>query len=325
MTGRIQLTDGTIDRSELGKTLFHEHVFLGMPGWNLDIKAPRFVRSEAMTRAVDKLQELKGHGCRTLIDPCPMDLGRDVEFVAEAAQRSGMNIICATGVYTEEDGMPFTFRMMPREDIIELFMKEIVDGVGDTGIKAGVIKIASGPDPKNEYERKMIGAGAEVSRLTGVPIISHTHLSTYGHEQVDVVERNGGSANCMVVGHSDGQLHSEYPISLAKRGAFVGFDRFGLEFFMSDELRIRNLIEVVRAGYRDQLLISHDHAVCLLGRGAAIFAELAPQSSLTHIFERIIPRLIELGISQEDIEAILVSNPQRLFANAAAQVSIGGK
>ena len=129
----------------------------------------------------------------------------------------------------------------------------------------------------------------------------------------------------MVVGYSDGQESSEYPISLAKRGAFVGFDRFGLEFFTPDELRIKNLIEVVRAGYRDQLLISHDHAVCLLGRGAAIFAELAPQSSLTHIFENIIPRLLELGLPKEDIEAILVSNPQRLFANAAAQVSSGRK
>ncbi len=305
--------------------MFHEHVYLGMPGWNLDIKAHRFVRSEAMTRTVDKLQELKGHGCRTLIDPRPMDLGRDVEFVAEAAQRSGMNIICATGVYTEEDGIPYTFRTMSREDVIELLMKEIIDGVGDTGIKAGVIKIASGPDPKNEYEQKMIGAGAEVSRLTGVPIISHTHLSTHGHEQVDMVERNGGSADCMVVGHSDGQESSEYPISLARRGAFVGFDRFGLEFFVSDELRIRNLIEVVRAGYRDQLLISHDHAASLLRRGAVLFAELALQSSFTHIFESIIPRLIERGITQEDIETILVRNPQRLFANAAAQVSSGRK
>lgn len=105
--------------------------------------------------------------------------------------------------------------------------------------------------------------------------------------------------------------------------ALVGFDQFGLEFFAPDEVRIKNLIEVVRAGYRDQLLISHDHAICLLGRAAAIFESLAPQSKLTHIFERIIPRLIELGLPQNDIEAILVNNPQRLFANAAAQVCSG--
>ena len=298
---RIQLTDGTIAQSDLGRTLFHEHIFLGMPGWNLDIKAPRFVRSEAMAQVVDKLQELKDHDCQTIIDPCPMDLGRDVEFIAEAAQRSGINIICATGVYTEQDGIPFTFRHMPREDIVELYMKEIVDGVGDTGIKAGVIKVASGSDPNNEYEQKMIGAGAEVSRLTGVPIISHTHGHSHGHEQVDVVEQNGGRSECMVVGHSDGNADPEYAISLAKRGAFVGFDQFGLEFFVSDEVRIENLMAAVHAGYRDQLLISHDHAICLLGRGAAIFAELAPQSSLIHIFEKIIPRLLELGLSKKGL------------------------
>jgi phosphotriesterase-related protein len=97
----VQLTNGRIPCSELGRTLIHEHVLVGMPGWNLDLKAPKFLRAEAMARAVDKLQELQSHGCRTIVDPCPMDLGRDVEFVAEVAQRSGTNIVVAAGVYNE--------------------------------------------------------------------------------------------------------------------------------------------------------------------------------------------------------------------------------
>jgi phosphotriesterase-related protein len=140
----VQLTNGQIPCSELGRTLIHEHVLLGMPGWSLDLKAPKFLRSEAMARAVDKLQELQNHGCRTIVDPCPMDLGRDVEFVAEVAQRSGTNIVVATGVYNELEGIPYTFRTMPREDVLDLYLKEITEGVGDTGIKAGVIKIATG-------------------------------------------------------------------------------------------------------------------------------------------------------------------------------------
>jgi phosphotriesterase-related protein len=180
MQTQVQLTDGAIAASELGKTLIHEHVMVGMPGWNLDLKAPKFVRAEAMARAVDRLQELHGHGCRTIVDPCPMDLGRDAEFIAEVSQRARINIVCATGVYNEAEGVAHTFRTMPREDIVELYVRELTEQIGETGIRAGVIKIATGHSPASEYEQKMIGVAAEVSRLTGVPIISHTDIASRG-------------------------------------------------------------------------------------------------------------------------------------------------
>jgi phosphotriesterase-related protein len=317
----VQLTDGRIGRSELGRTLIHEHVHLGMPGWQFDAKSPRYVRQELMARAIDKLQELRGYGCGTIVDPCPMDLGRDVEFVAEAAQRSGINVICATGVYHEAEGIPYTLRTMPREDIVALYVKELTEGVGETGIKAGVIKIASGGNPDNVYDRQMIGVAAEVSRLTGAPLISHTDLATHGHAQVDTVEENGGCASCMVVGHSGDRDDSPYQISLAQRGAFVGLDRFGLDMILPDELRMKNLMEMVAAGYRDNVLISQDAVVCLLGRVGPLMDELQPNWTISHIFERILPRLREQGLSDEDIDAILIDNPRRLFANAALQVS----
>jgi len=319
MASHVQLTDGRIDSATLGRTLIHEHVLVGMPGWNLDLQAPRFVRAEAMARAVDRLQELQSYDCNTIVDPCPMDLGRDVEFVAEVAQRSGANIVCATGVYNEAEGIPCTFRTMPRGDILELYVKEITDGIGDTGIKAGVIKIATGSGRPGDYERKLIGVAAEASRLTGVPIISHTDVATHGHEQIDIVESNGGRAECMVVGHSGDRDDFPYQASLAARNAFVGLDRFGLEFFLSDALRVKNLIELVRAGYRDRILVSHDHPLCLLGRLGVELRELAPKSSLTHFFQRIVPELTDRGLDLEDVEKILVDNPRRLFENAAAQ------
>src|ERR1700756_200392 len=284
MTHQLQLTDGRIDCSRLGRTLIHEHVLVGMPGWNLDLKAPRFLRSEAMARAVYRLQELKSHDCSTIVDPCPMDLGRDVEFVAEVAQKSGVNIVCATGVYNEFEGVPYTFRSMPREDILELYVKEITEGVGTTGIRAGVIKIATGHDPATEYEQKMIGVAAEASRITGVPIISHTQIASHGHQQVDIVEAHGGRADCLVVGHSGDRDDSAYQISIAERNAFVGLDRFGLEMILPDELRMKNLVELVRAGHRDRILMSQDHPLCLLGRMGPQVAALAPVWSITHIF-----------------------------------------
>jgi phosphotriesterase-related protein len=318
MTDTAQLTDGTVSLEMLGRTLVHEHVIVGMPGWNLDLKAPKFVRSEAMARAIDRVQELQSYGCKTIIDPCPMDLGRDVEFVAEVANRTGTNIVCATGVYSEAEGIPYTFRTMPREDIIDLYVKEITVGVGDTGIKAGVIKIATGRDIPTKYERKMIGVAAEVSRLTGVPIISHTQIASGGTHQIDIVEMHNGRADCMIVGHSGDRDDHEYQKSIAERGAFVGLDRFGLELILSDELRMRNLVQLVRAGYVNRVVMSQDYPLCLMGRMGPDFEKLEPKWSITHIFKSILPRLKEFGLSDGEIETILVANPKALFANAAA-------
>ncbi|NPT54852.1 phosphotriesterase family protein [Paraburkholderia elongata] len=318
MDTKVQLTDGTVEVSALGKTLIHEHVLVGMPGWSMDLKAPKFIRGEAMSRAVDRIQELHGYGCNSMIDPCPMDIGRDAEFIAEVAQRSGINIVCATGVYNEFEGMPYTFRTMPAEDILELYVKEITEGIGDTGIKAGVIKIATHGEP-TEYERKMISVATQASLLTGAPIISHTQLASHGHDQIDIVESCHGHANCMVVGHSGDRDDHGYQASLARRGAFVGLDRFGLDFLLPDDARMKNLMQLVAAGLREHVVISQDYPVCLLGRFGVNLEQIAPNWGITHIFKSIIPRLKEMGLTDEDVETILVSNPRQLFANAAAQ------
>ena len=95
---------------KLGRTLIHEHVLIGYPGWFMDNRMPRFVREEALARVVDAFQALHDYGIRTVVDPCPMDLGRDVTFNAEVSQRSGIDLVCAVGGYFEAQGIPFTFR-----------------------------------------------------------------------------------------------------------------------------------------------------------------------------------------------------------------------
>jgi phosphotriesterase-related protein len=124
-----------------------------------------------------------------------------------------------------------------------------------------------------------------------------------------------------VVGHSGDRDDSAYQISIAERNAFVGLDRFGLEFILPDALRMKNLVELVRAGHRERILISQDYPLCLLGRMGPEIAGLAPVWSITHIFEHILPTLVKLGLAAEDLERILIDNPRRLFANAADQLA----
>jgi phosphotriesterase-related protein len=318
-TQTIQTTTGTASPDELGRTLVHEHVLVGMPGWDLDAKAPRFERDEGMARALDQMQELADLGVGTFVDPCPMDLGRDVEFLAELSQKSGMRIICTTGAYFEAEGITHTFRHLPVEAITENYVEELTNGVGDTGIRAGAVKIATGSGVVSEYEKKLVTAAARAARETGVPIISHTQDATCGHDQIDLVTGEGVPAGRLLVGHSDGIDDHDYQRSLAERGAFVGFDRFGISIFLSDEVRIKNVLRLAEAGHTDRILLSHDSIMCWLGRPVPFgnryedLLAMVPDWHPTTIFRKVIPQLVERGLGKDDVEKILVDNPRRLF------------
>jgi phosphotriesterase-related protein len=318
----VQTVTGRVRPEALGRTLVHEHVLIGFPGWNLDPFAPRFVRADAMARAVDQLQELRDLGVGTFVDPCPMDLGRDVEFLAELSQKSGLQIVCTTGAYFEAEGITHTFRHLPVEEITAIYIKEIVDGVGDTGIRAGAVKIATGAHQISEYERKLVQAGARAARETGVPLISHTQEASCGHEQIDVVTGEGVSADRLLVGHSDGVDDHDYHRSLAERGAFVGFDRFGISLILSDEVRVKNVLKLAAAGFTRNILLSHDSIVCWQGRPVP-FANryedvlaMLPDWRPTSILKKIVPQLRAGGLSEADVATILVDNPRRFFAGA---------
>jgi phosphotriesterase-related protein len=324
MATHVNTVQGRMAVGELGRTLVHEHVLIGFPGWFMDARQPPFKRDEAMKRVVDAFQELHGHGVRTVIDPCPMDLGRDVEFCAEVSQKSGVNLICATGAYVEAMGIPWTMRQLPVEAIAEGFIKEIEDGVAATGIRCGVIKIATGEGSVSPYEHKVITAAARASKATGVPLISHTEKCTCGHDQIDIALGEGLPPTGLIVGHSDGTEDLAYQTSLAARGVYVGFDRFGLEMgAVPDAVRIRNLKALADAGYRDQLMVSHDTVNCWLGAYGAQdpleLSKIMPNWKMTHLFENIFPELKKLGMTDADLDVIVSDNPRRYFEQAGKQ------
>jgi phosphotriesterase-related protein len=316
----VNTATGRRDAAELGKTLIHEHVLVGFPGWFLDRRQPAFDRREAIARATDALVQLKSYGVATVVDPCPADLGRDVEIMAEVASRAGINLICAAGMYYEAAGLTYTFAHMEEDAIADIFQAEIEDGVGETGIRPGIVKIATGHGTVTPYEQKILRAAARAAARTGVPVLSHTEKCTCGHDQIDIVTGQGVAPEHFVVGHSDGTDDLGYQLSLAERGVFVGFDRFGIENIVPDDVRMTNLKAMVDRGHRDRVLMSHDYVVCWKGGvpgvplGASI-SDVLPNWRMTHIFETILPELTRRGMSTEDIDHILTDNPRRFFSN----------
>jgi phosphotriesterase-related protein len=319
MAPTIHTVTGTCRPADLGRTLMHEHLIIGWPGWDADTAAAPFDRREAKRLCIDRMLELKSLGVSALVDPCPIDLGRDVEFAAEVAQASGVHIVCATGLYKEESGAApyFKFRGAFADSIgemTEIFVKEVTEGIGSTGIKAGVIKVATGPHQITPYERNVILAAARAHKATGVPITTHTDEGTMGREQLAILTEEGVDAHRVIIGHSCGSADLRYHVDLLDRGAYLGFDRFGLELLHPDRLRLAALIGLLGIGAERQIVLSHDTVWCWRGRPLPVPAEqLAPKWDPRHILQRIVPALREAGVGQEKIDAMLVENPRRYF------------
>ena len=143
----VQTVLGPIDTDDLGPTLVHEHVRISYPGDQLD-PGYSWDRGACIATGVERMAGLAEHGVRTFVDPCPIDLGRDPELLAEVARQSGMQIVCSTGFYLEHIGIPYYWRVRSAEEVAEFYLHEINNGIGETGIKPGCIKIASFDPPR---------------------------------------------------------------------------------------------------------------------------------------------------------------------------------
>jgi phosphotriesterase-related protein len=316
----VNTVTGSVCADKLGTTLMHEHLLIAWAGWELDCNAPRFDRKTALKTAVERLKELKDLGLGTFVDPCPNDIGRDIVFMADVAAASGVNVVAATGLYKEDLGNTAYFRQRTVEEIADVYVTEITKGVGETGIKAGIIKCATGKDHITEYENRCLRAAARASKRTGVPITTHTEEGTMGREQLDIFAEEGVDLAHVVIGHSCGASDLRYHTDMLDRGCLLGFDRFGLDFVHPDRLRLAALIGLVGVGFEKQLVLSHDSVACWKGKGLpdmdAKTLEGIKNWNPTHIFKHIIPQLKEAGVGEHKIKAMMVENPRRFFETA---------
>jgi phosphotriesterase-related protein len=317
----VQTVTGPCPAEDLGTTLMHEHLMIGWPGWEAEQSLDRAARREFGKRCVDRMAELRELGLRTLLDPCPIDLGRDVELMAEVAAATGVRIVCATGLYKEDQGATayFKFRMQfgdAVQEMTDVFVRELSEGIGPTGIRAGVIKVATGKGQITPYEETVLRAAARAHRATGAPITTHTEDGTMGLQQLDILCGEGVAASAVVVGHSCGSSDLHYHLGMLDRGAYLGFDRFGLELIHPDRERLAALIGLLGVGFERQLVLSHDSVWCWRGRAATLPPGLMPNWQPTYVLQTVVPRLREAGVAEEKIQAMLVDNPRRYFAAA---------
>ena len=185
---QVNTVTGPVSPDDLGITLMHEHILFGYPGWEGDQTIAPFDYQAIAENSVKLLEQLKSFGLKTYVDATPLDGSRCPEIYKEISEKTGVNIICSTGYYYEGEGSSAYWKFRStlgdvKEEIYELFMKEITEGIRDTGIKAGVVKVGSSKDTITDYEKLMFQVAARVQKDTGVPIITHTQEGTMGPDQ----------------------------------------------------------------------------------------------------------------------------------------------
>jgi phosphotriesterase-related protein len=318
---KVNTVLGSVSADDLGVTLIHEHLALGYLGWECDAMAPPYDREAAAAACVQALTEAKGYGLKTLVDATASDVGRDIELQKMVSERLGINIICLTGMYTERYGKPgyLKFRGQVYDittEVFETYVKEIMQGIGNTGVKPGVIKVATGHGKISSYEEKMLRAAARAQKETGVPIISHTEGGTMGPEQADLLISEGADPKRIAIGHMCGNADLKYHLSVLGKGVYIAFDRLGIDTLFPDRLRKACLMGLLGIGYADRIFLSQDYWPYWLGRPFELPDPAKPllaNWSYVHVFKSIIPALKEAGVSDDKINTMMVENPRRLF------------
>ena len=319
--GEVQTFRGPVPADGLGTTLIHEHVFVGHPELDLNLPHPEWCEDEAVETAVSGFERLWALGVRTVVDLTVLGLGRDVARVGRVAARTRVQLVASTGYYTP-DVLPAYFRthgpgrlVGGPDPLLELFLRDIEEGIADTDVRAGMLKVVTDEPGLTPDVRRVMEAAATAQRRTGVPITTHTHApSRNGRDQLRFFLERGVTADRLVIGHCGDSQDLDYLRELMDTGATIGMDRFGMEHVLPDGARLSTVLVLMQEGYADRMVLSQDAAFFSRVTPPSWRAAHAPHWNMENISRRIVPRLLEQGASEDQIHQLLVLNPARVLA-----------
>jgi len=306
---------GPIDTSDLGFTLMHEHILIANPAMRKAF--PDWIDPEAhIEKATAEMRAAKERGVRTLVDLTPINLGRDLAIIREVARRAEMQVIVATGLYWSEE--PW-LAAWPPDALVEWLLRDLVEGIEGTDVRAGIIKCATDHLGVTEINEKLLQVAARLHRRSGVPISTHTSVAHgVGPKQQDVFEREGVDLSRVVIGHCGDSQDLAYLESILARGSTIGMDRFGLDMILPTQQRVDTIVELCARGFANQMVLSHD-ACCHIDWFPGIdLAAVAPRWNFRHVCDDVIPALRDAGISEADLTKMTVENPRRIFERQGA-------
>jgi phosphotriesterase-related protein len=321
----IETATGPIDSAGLGRVLMHEHVFIISPEMQTNVPEDWGDEGARMDDAEKRLQELKASGIDAILDPTALGLGRYIPRIAALAARIDLKIIVATGLYTFNELPHYWGGRVPgsgpngSDPMVNLFVRDITEGIAGTGIKAAVIKCATDRPGMTRDVERVLRACAKAHRATGAPITTHTLASARrGLEQQAIFESEGVDLRRVVIGHSGDTDDLGYLEELIAKGSILGMDRFGIDGFLTTEKRVGVIAELCRRGYADRMVLSHDASCYLDWIPGEVPPSTMPHWHYLHISRDVLPALRAAGVTDAQIDTMLIDTPRRLLENQGA-------
>jgi predicted metal-dependent phosphotriesterase family hydrolase len=300
----IMTVQGEVPADSAGPTLMHEHIFTDM----LAPYGENFTDLRDLNVACSEVARFTRAGGGTIVDVTSRGLGRDPRQLRHVSQQTGAKIVMGCSYYLEP-AYPAEVLRTPIHRLRDLLLREIEEGVDDTGIRPGII----GEIAIQRYEitpafERVLRAAARASRVSGLAISLHDHTEQMAPAMIDILTDEHVPMDRVCLGHQGNRDQMDYLRAIADHGAYIQIDHVGREFLQLDQERARVIAMLVREGYGQQILLSHD--VCTR-RDLAKFGG----PGYDHILCRFVPLLEQSGLSPEQIRTILVDNPRRVLSS----------
>jgi phosphotriesterase-related protein len=300
---RVNTVLGPIRPEELGVTQTHEHIFIDLrfDGTGVDGVL------DDVDLAIDELRRYKDAGGGAVVDVTNKYLGRNAAGLVRVAQETGLHIIASTGYYRAVYYPPHVNELTINK-LAEVMVDELTRDIDETGARAGIIgELATQRDFITPPEERVFRAAARAHKKTGAPLSTHTWLETLAQDQLDLFEDEGVDLGHVIVGHMGDLSHLDHVRAVLARGANVQFDHVGMEHFQRDKQRVENVRQLVGEGFAGRLVLSQD--VCYKH-----LLHWYDGPGYDHLLRQFVPALHAAGVSDADVQTILVDNPRRLLA-----------
>lgn len=302
--GKINTVAGVISGEHLGITYSHEHLITHPPKFVIDEDPDLHLND--IEKAVKELEYFSMAGGNAIVEMTTIDYGRDIDALRIIAARVSVHIIVPTGFLKGLYHEPLV-RDKTINQLADVMIGEVTEGIDGSGVKAGVIKAGSGQNNISEEEYKVFKAAARAQCATGAAISTHTQAGTMGLEQVKILLSEGVKPERVIIGHLDRNLDWRYHLALANQGVYLMYDHLSKEHYFPDRLRIEFIMRLIQEGFGKQILLSGD-----FGR-KSYWTTHNSGPGFTYILWRFIPWLRKEGVSQNQIDDMLVNNPRTVF------------
>lgn len=323
----IRTLNGDIKPEELGFTYSHEHIVC-RPAYWAERGADDLLLDDPEKSKLDVL-DFKSHGGQSIVDATAIDYGRDVPAVQQIMEETGIRIIGTAGfnksflwdASIKEELKPLigSYRTYYEwientsiNKLAEFVIREVEEGLEGTLFRAGQVKFGTGYNRITPLEEKTLRAVARAHHETKAPIHSHTEVGTMALEQIELLKSENIELGYLSLGHMDRNPDPYYHEQVARTGAFLSFDGIAKIKYAPESTRIHLILELVRKGYADQILISGDTA------RKTYYKHYDYGPGLEYIIAKWVPRFIDeanrAGFDgQELIHRFFVKNPAKCF------------